>query len=129
MECKLNIQPLDDKSKVDFEAIQRYIHMHYSEPISLESISNTFYVSKGYLCKSFKQQFNETVMDYIMKCRMTKAQELIKRSDMQIKNVANATGYDDITHFYRIFKRYHGITPGRMRKMASFPRQLTVIGQ
>ncbi|MFA9399042.1 MAG: helix-turn-helix transcriptional regulator, partial [Clostridiaceae bacterium] len=84
--------------------------------ITLESVADHFYISKEYLSKMFKIHTKMNFSYYITEKRMKKAKELIVEQGIKIKNVAELVGYVDITHFYKKFKKYYGITPGEMRE-------------
>ncbi|WP_062048901.1 response regulator [Bacillus sp. JCM 19034] len=107
------IKGLTGKFKLD--EVKEYIDVNYSHAAcSLGQLSQQFYVSKEYLSKAFKKEFGINVTEYIMQLRMEKAKQLIVDEKVKIKNVAEMVGYEDISYFYRVFKKYHGITPGQM---------------
>ncbi|MMZ67867.1 Transcriptional activator NphR [compost metagenome] len=54
--------------------------------------------------------------DYIIRQRMNKARKWLADEDMPIKAVAEMVGYEDVTYFYRVFKKHFGIAPGEMRR-------------
>ena len=105
-----------EKKHLSIDDVKAYMSLHYSEGISLESIANSFYVSKEHLSRTFKAQENETIHNYIIKLRMEKSKELILKHNMSIKHVSKTVGYDDIAYFYRVFKKYYGLAPGEFKK-------------
>ena len=50
--------------------------------------------------------------------RFDSARELLRHPGTRISDVADATGFEDPTHFTRMFRRVGGLTPGQMRKAA-----------
>ncbi len=91
---------------------------HYTEPVTLEQLARAFFVSKEYLSKMFKQEYGRNVTDYMLHLRMVKAKEWLLDESIPIKAIAEMAGYEDITYFYRVFKKHFGIAPGEMRKNA-----------
>jgi len=96
--------------------VKTYIELHFSEHISLDKLSNLFFISKEYLSKVFKMKYQKTLMNYVLELRMKKAKIMLEDKDISIRNIAEFVGYDDITHFYHVFKSYYSISPGDMRK-------------
>jgi len=104
------------KSNLDLEKVKAYIDKYFSEPISLNSVSRRFFISKEHLCRAFKNYTGENLSDYITRKRMEKAKELISEQGLEIKHAAQMAGYTELAYFYRIFKKYFGYTPGELRK-------------
>jgi Response regulator containing CheY-like receiver domain and AraC-type DNA-binding domain len=96
--------------------VKAYVELHYTEHISLDKLSSLFFLSKEYLSKAFKSKYNKNLMNYVLDLRMLKAKEMLEIKDISIKNIAEAVGYEDLTHFYHVFKNYYGSSPGDMRK-------------
>jgi two-component system response regulator YesN len=105
-----------DSGHIDLTLVQHYIDHHFAEPLTLESIAKHFYISREYLCRSFKLFAGENISDYITKRRMEKAHTLIFQKKLEIKDIATIVGYNDIAYFYRVFKKHYGCTPGNIRK-------------
>ncbi|MDK2807992.1 MAG: hypothetical protein PWP24_726 [Clostridiales bacterium] len=112
------------KKRVDTDAIVRFLEEHYMEGITLEETADYFYISKEYLSKVFKMDRKIGFSDYLLKLRMEKAKELIEEYQAPIKEVGLLVGYVDIAHFYKNFKKYHGITPGEMRNSLKIDNDL-----
>ncbi len=104
------------KNKLNLEEVRKFMDTHYAEPITLEQLARSFYVSKEYLSKMFKQEFGHNITDYLLQLRMEKAKEWLQDESIPIKAIAEMAGYEDVTYFYRVFKKRFGIAPGEMRK-------------
>lgn len=100
--------------KVD--EVASYITLHYSEPMSLDSLARRFYVSKCYLSRIFKEATGFTVVEYINMCRIRQARLMLMSSNISITQVSEALGYDNITYFERVFKQYTLTSPLKFRK-------------
>lgn len=103
------------KDRLDVGEVRAYIDRHYDRPISLETVADAFYVTKEYLSKAFKAQTGVNLTDYVIRLRMDKARGLVLASELKIKDIASAVGYEDVTYFNRLFKHQFGETPGQMR--------------
>ncbi len=105
------------KTKINLEDIKQYVNECYTSPhMSLEVIAKKFYVSKEYLTTAFKKKYGCNVTEYIIASRMEKAKELVMSTTLQYKTIAEMIGYEDVSYFYRVFKKYFGCSPGSIRK-------------
>jgi two-component system response regulator YesN len=105
------------KSKINLDNIKQYLDEYSTSPnMSLEIIAKKYYVSKEYLTTAFKKRYGCNVTEYIISSRMEKAKELITSTTLQYKTIAEMIGYDDVSYFYRVFKKYYGSSPGKIRK-------------
>lgn len=103
-------------SRNDIEKIKAYIDNHLSEPIGLDTICELVYMNKSYLSRLFKQETGETFSEYLMRRRVEKAKRMLQASDKSIDEITEAIGLENSNHFYRIFKKVTGTTPGAFRK-------------
>jgi len=92
--------------------ISKYIQEHIAEKITVEELSDLYHYNPNYFIEVFKKEANCTPHQYILRARMQKAVALLRRRE-NIKVVAEAVGYADISSFCRVFKRYYGVTPTR----------------
>ncbi|MNV47613.1 putative response regulatory protein [compost metagenome] len=104
------------KNKLNLDDVRVYVERHFAETITLEQLAKAFFVSKEYLSKVFKQEYGRSFTDYILHLRMDKAKEWLQDEQIPIRTIAEMTGYEDISYFYRVFKKHFGIAPGEMRK-------------
>ncbi len=86
--------------------VLRYIDEHIYEPLSTDSLSQVLCVSNEHFCRLFKKTTGRTPVDYINNKKMIKAAELLQVGDKKIIEVAFLLGYNNLSHFNRLFKRY-----------------------
>ncbi|QUI21027.1 helix-turn-helix transcriptional regulator [Vallitalea pronyensis] len=71
--------------------------------------------SNQYLCKCFKRFLNKTPSRYINEKRIQYAKELLVNTGLPIIEVALEAGYDNLSHFYHVFKAFTDMTPASYR--------------
>lgn len=111
----LNIPVKTEKYKKISE-IAEFINENYNAKISLAEIARDFYISKCYLSRIFKEVTGFTVNEYINITRVKKAQQLLENSDYNITEIADKIGYESITYFEKIFRKYLEMSPLKYRK-------------
>lgn len=99
--------------------IARYVQQRIDRDISVQDIASHFYLSREYVSRRFKQEFGETISDYILRHRMEQAKTLLLHPDLKIVQIARMTGYDDEKYFSKVFKKTFGQTPVEYRKKQS----------
>jgi two-component system, response regulator YesN len=95
--------------------IEKYLQENFDRDVKLQEISDHFYISREYISRKFKQEFNENISDYIVRIRMEKAKSLLKNSQLKIYEIANMIGYQDDKYFRKVFKKVEGTTPNEYR--------------
>jgi AraC-like DNA-binding protein len=95
-------------------AAKKYIESYYSNPnLSLSEVADYVNTNTSYLSKLFKSNLNVNFNDYLNAYRVEKAKAFFDTTDMTMKEVATATGFNSQQNFIRVFKKFEGITPGR----------------
>lgn len=86
--------------------ILEYINSHLSESLTIDTISDTFYISKYYMMRSFKEETGYTILDYITMKRMILAKQLIEQH-IALTEIAFDCGYQSYSSFYRAYKKFY----------------------
>ena len=94
--------------------ITNYIYANYKD-VTLDDLSEKFFLSKPYLSKYIKEKSGLTFGDILKQVRMKKARALLKSSSMTVENIALTVGYQNVEHFNRLFKKAYNITPVQFR--------------
>ncbi|NLP45680.1 MAG: AraC family transcriptional regulator [Epulopiscium sp.] len=97
--------------------IVQYMNIHYMNPLTLSFISKHFFISQYYLSRSFKQVTGFTFIEYLNSVRIREAQRLLRETEKQVIQIAHMVGFNNISHFGRIFKAITKYTPLQYRKI------------
>lgn len=97
--------------------IEKYLQANFDRDVKLQEISDHFYISREYISRKFKQEFNVNISDYLVRIRINKAKSLLKNSQLKIYEIANMIGYQDDKYFRKVFKKVEGITPNEYRAL------------
>ncbi|WP_314588248.1 AraC family transcriptional regulator [Paenibacillus terrigena] len=95
-----------------------YIHTNVHEDIKLEHVCTIANMSKSTFCSLFKEWTGKTFNRYLIDLRILNAMTLLQRPTLSVTDVCYATGFNELSYFCRIFKRYTGISPNHFRKQA-----------
>ena len=93
------------------ERIVRHIEQNICLDISVNDISENFYISSSTLYRMFKSSFGISPKDFIMKKKIEAAKRMIADNDSSISTIASALNFYDSHHFSRTFKKYAGMSP------------------
>ena len=88
-----------------------YINEHYAEPISAEELAEKANMSLSSFSRKFKKATGQSFKDYLNTVRTDRAEKLLKNTELTVREVAIKVGYNNISHFIEVYKRYKGKTP------------------
>jgi AraC-like DNA-binding protein len=92
------------------EEIIDYINSHLEEAITIEELSQQFYLSRFHLLREFKKYSGTTLHKFIVQKKLILAKELILQG-IPITQVYERCGFGDYSNFFRAFKNEYGVTP------------------
>ena len=98
-----------------------WLHIHYLEKITMETVTKQFHTNKTTLNQRFKSVMGMTVMEYIGSLRMQIACSLLRKTYLSINEIMQRAGYINDTHFLRTFKKHIGCTPKEYRNQHTVP--------
>lgn len=92
-----------------------FVQQNYAQPINRQEIAAAVGVNPSYLSKIFHQEMSISLVDYLNRYRIQRAQELLLQSSDTITKIASLAGYDDAAYFSRVFHRLTGKSPQEFR--------------
>ena len=111
---------LYDEKDIIVDNIKKYIDDNFSTTtLSIVDLEKIFHISHYYLSRLFKKKTGITIKEYLILTRMNFAKEKLLNSQCVISEIAKDSGYNDIYHFFKEFKKRYGISPKTYRKINS----------
>lgn len=94
----------------------KYIKMHCLEDISLKQTASQFFMNAAYMGQLFRKNTGESFTEYVNRCRIEKARELLMLSKKKVYEVMEEVGFTDLHYFIKIFRKYTGINPSEVKR-------------
>ena len=104
------------RKRMSMEKVKSYLDENYKEHVTLELLSQKFYINKYYLTKIFKETYGVTIISYLETRRITQAKNLLRFTDMTVDEISAAIGMNDANYLARRFRKIEGMSPGEYRK-------------
>lgn len=99
-----------------FEAIRLYIDSHFRDDITRDFLAKMFYISPNYLSHLFQREGKIGLNEYLTHVRLEYAKTRLRDYDLNIKDIALASGFKDSHYFCRIFRKKTERTPTEYRR-------------
>ena len=96
--------------------VTAYIDSHYQEDLFLDRLAEEFGCSSKYLSTLVKSETGKNFSAYLTELRIRRAEDLLRHTELEVKEIAASVGYADQRYFNRIFKKHTGKTPTQYRK-------------
>ena len=114
---RINSESQNNDNK-NLTSVIEYIDDNYIN-LSIHDIAQYFNYTDNYFSTLFKKSFGISFTEYINKKRVNAAVELLITTNLSIENICHMVGLSDKKHFYDIFKKYIGSTPGELRRKSN----------
>lgn len=95
--------------------IIQYVQKNYKDPISYQTLGEVFHMSPIYMNRVFKRYLKMSLHEYLFHYRINIAMELLRSSNIPVKEIAQAVGFVDFPHFSKSFKKLTGRSPSVYR--------------
>lgn len=117
----LRPQPLDRRRAVEAAS---WIDAHAHEPVDLERVAREVGLSPFHFLRLFGAVLGVTPHQYLVRCRLRRAAELLAEGSSSITDVALEVGFADVSNFVRTFGRAAALSPARFRQAARTNRKI-----
>ncbi len=99
------------------QSIFAYIHGHYSQPLTLETIGDAVGISRWYLSKFFRKETGMSIVEYINQYRCSHALALLLKSPHPISKISEMCGFSSLEYFSRVYTKQYGHAPSFEREL------------
>src|SRR6516164_7449579 len=97
--------------------VEDYVRSHLAESISIEKLAELTELSSFHFSRMFKQSTGMTPLQFVIRERMLKAQQLIRETSRSLIEIALEVGYTSPSHFAQVFRRTAGMAPTEFRML------------
>src|SRR3954452_13372864 len=94
---------------------RNYIHEHSGEELSLGQVARAANTSTNYFSEKFKEATGVNFVRYVAQARFEKAAQLLGQADLRVSEIAFAAGFQSLSQFNRVFKKFAGKSPTEYR--------------
>lgn len=101
-------------SREDYVAIKlakKILEEHFESPPTTEMLAKAVGINAFKLKQGFKNYYDKSIYQYVIKRRMENAMMLLSTSGLNIREVASRVGYVNQSHFSKVFKKMYGVNP------------------
>lgn len=91
--------------------VEAYIRDHFRENINREDVAAIAYITPNYLSKQFRIKKGMNLREYINQIRIEEAKRLLLTTNLSVSEVAGLSGYENISYFSTVFRKYTGMSP------------------
>lgn len=94
---------------------RNFIQAYSNEELSLGKVARAANTSANYFSEKFKEATGTTFVEYVARTRFEKAATLLREGDLRVSEIAFATGFQSLSQFNRVFKKFSGKSPTEYR--------------
>jgi len=96
--------------------IHEYLMNNYHNEVDLKRLAELVNMAEGSLCRFFKSKMDITIFEYLNQIKTDFACKLLMDNDLSILNICLDSGFNNLSHFNKQFKKTTGVTPTEFRK-------------
>lgn len=121
-----NSSAISRKSTINDKRLKEmlsFIHSNYQRDLSVEEVAKSANISKSECFRCFSSMIDKKPVTYLNEYRLKQAVNLLMTTDMQITEICFACGFNHMSYFGKIFRRYYGMTPKQFRNGSIYDEQ------
>jgi YesN/AraC family two-component response regulator len=93
-----------------------FVREHFAEPLTLSQVADEARLSRFHFCRLFQRRVGISFRAYLCGLRIARAQALLADRELTVTEVAYAIGFNDLSHFDKVFNRIVGMSPTVYRR-------------
>lgn len=108
---EINHQP----KKEEIVKAQKYVLLNLDKKISLGEVAAHLHLNPSYFSRLFKKHTNKNFIEYVNEKKIEEAKEFIVNTNESIEKIADRLGFESKGYFFKVFKKYYGVSPTEYR--------------
>lgn len=111
--------PNEERKNPIVENLKNYAVANLEYPLDMKRVSEVFHYNPKYMGRLFKAETGMSLCEFMNAKRIERAKEYLLQDKDSVIEIAYKTGFENVTYFNRVFKRYASVTPMEYRKEKS----------
>ena len=96
--------------------VTKYMEDNIEKNLSVKDLADFCHLHPNYFIRAFKEKFGSTPAKYMKTFKLEAAKRLLEETELSVAEIMNRVGFDDASHFSKLFKSYFGTSPQNWRK-------------
>lgn len=113
---KKDKERMNNTTRFSTDDVLLYIHNNYRSKININDLAKQYSTNRTTLSREFKNATGYSIISYILKTRVEVAAGMLRDSHLNVAVIAERVGFNNITHFNKVFKEYMKCLPNEYRK-------------
>jgi AraC-like DNA-binding protein len=97
--------------------IHEFMMNNYREEVTLKQISDLVHMAPASASRFFKSATGLSVFEYLNKIKIDLSRQLLLNTDMSVVDISYDSGFNNLSHFNKQFKKFNQVTPRQFRKL------------
>lgn len=114
--CELFDAITRQKGDLVISAVKDYLFKNYGNPINLDDVAKAVDMDRYALCRYFRKNYKRSVMDELLKIRISKAKRMLRYTSESISDVSRTCGFESSSYFAKRFGEIVGKSPSKYRE-------------
>ena len=93
-----------------------FLEKNYKHALSIDLLAEKVHLTPNHLCSLYKKVTGKNIITVLNEIRLKQALALLTQSDLKISAIALECGFNDLSYFYRAFKKKYSFNPGEYRR-------------
>lgn len=121
-----HIATLDSSESMDslLKKVDVFLEDYQGDRLNVANLAASLHMSYGHLARQYKKRTGITLIERMNRIRLEKACELLRHTDLLIKEVTERSGFADICYFSKAFKKRYGMSPRAYKNAAADGKRL-----
>lgn len=103
-------------SAAPIRRIMEFLDEHFRENVGVGDLKELVFLSEDYIRRLFRRTQHISIQQYVNEKRLAEAERLLLQSRMTTQEISERAGFQNVSTFFRNFKKKYGLTPARYRK-------------
>ena len=106
-----------ESTNMRVKSIHEFLMLNYQEEINLKEIAGLVHMAPASACRFFKSSTGLSIFEYLNKIKIDYACKLLLNTDLNIVDISYDSGFNNLSHFNKQFRKFLGKTPTEFRKL------------